>query len=172
MLNKSKFRIPQFDPENLAVYWQKIGFCVMQIQTFELTLGYYLTQVHKIDLDMSVNKITNLYNKYGKFTIGQLFKEVKECEKLPDELEQRINNFIKERNWLVHNIRKENESDLFFESKFNLLLQRINILADEALFLAKLFQEKSEEYILRNKIMSEEQLDHYTQILLNYFGKA
>ena len=172
MIDKSKFRLPKFDPERLSVFWQEIGFCIMQIQTFELTLSYYLTQVHKIDFEMNSNKISSLYNKYGKFTIGQLFKEVKECEKLPNDLEKRIDFFIKERNWLVHNSRKENEGDLFDQSKYNALIQRIINLADEALFLAKLFQEKSEEYILKNKIMSEEQLDHYTQIVLNSYGKA
>ena len=174
MSETDKFNFPDYNKENVIFLWEQVGFCLLQIQIFELTIEKYLTIVHKLNVDMShekIEKIEKIYNKFSKHTLGQLFKEVKDCEILPKDLDDRINGFIDERNWLVHRSRRENEKDVFNQEKFEKLVNRLTYLSDEALSLAKMFQEKSESYIISKGLLTKEQFDLYTQNYLDNLGK-
>lgn len=172
MIDKTNFRFPSYNPEHLFLFWERVGFCLLQIQSFEMTIEHYLAQTHKLEKNMSFEEVESIYDKLGKLTIGNLFKEILKCEVLPKDLEDRVNAFIKERNWLVHRCRKENEGDIYNESKFRLLYQRVADLSEESLALGKLFLEKSEKYILENGIMTQVQWDIETQKVLDKLGKA
>jgi hypothetical protein len=172
MIDKTKFRMPEYNEQNLFQFYERMGQCLYQIQCFENAIEHYLVHVHQTDMTMEREEIERIYKIHDKFTIGHLFKEVMKCEKLPNELENRITNFIGERNWLVHHCRKENKDDLFNENKFPLLLERLDNLSDESLALAKLFLNKSEEYTIAQGIATREQLDIETQKILDSLGKA
>ena len=105
-------------------------------------------------------------------TLGQLFREIEQKEEIPAKPNKRITTFIKERNWLVHKCRKENEGYLYNPEKFPLTLMRIRDLADESFALSKYFGAKSEEYILSKGIMTREQLDYYIQKILDSWSKV
>lgn len=171
MLEKRKFRMPKTNPEDLFLFCKEVGYCLMQIQSFELTVEIYLAQVHNLDVDMDRVEAEKIFDQCGKMTLGQLFNEIEQKEKLPIELSNRISNFIKERNWLVHKCRKENEGYLYNSEKFPKTLDRIRNLYEESDSLNKYFSTKSTEYILTKGILSKEQLYAYTQNIIDSFSE-
>lgn len=172
MVDRNKFKLPNYDPNNLSQLCLSVGFCLMQIQTFELTIENYLAQVHKLDTEMAREEAEKIFEQCGKMTLGQLFKEIEKNEKIPEKLHKRIKKFISERNWLVHKCRKENEAYLYNPNKFPITLSRIDSIAEESSELTKYFDTKSEEYMLRNNIITKEGLDKDTQRILDFWKKA
>lgn len=172
MVDGNKFKFPNYDPNNVTQLCLSVGFCLMQIQSFELNIENYLAIVHKLEVNMAREEAEKIFEKCGKMTLGQLFKEIDKNEEIPQKLHDRLTNFINERNWLVHKCRKENEASLYNPEKFPLILLRIERISEESLKLSKYFSSQSEEYMLRNNIISKEELDNYTQRILDSWGNG
>ena len=172
MANKEDFVMPKYNPNDLVELCHSVGFSLLQIQSFEYNIEIYLALVHKLEPKMAREEAENIFDKCGKMTLGQLFREIESEEELPEELHNRIHNFIKERNWLVHKCRKENQANLYNSEKFPFTLKRIEKVAEESLLLSKYFDKKAEEYLLNNGIMTKEELDHNTQVILDSWSKV
>jgi hypothetical protein len=161
------FTLPNFNMDDVIIFCQRIGFCLMQLQSFERSLAYYIVPIQKIDTGLEREAIDNLYHEHSKLTLGVLFQKVQKCDKLPEDLRLKIENFIKERNWLVHRVFNENHSDVYDPMKFEKLMARIDNLAEEAITLRKIYLEKADEYLIKNKIVTREKLNTLTQQILD-----
>ena len=148
------------DPSKL---WSGIGQTLWQLQLLELALGHYLvlTKVVSGDKDEAYRQL----EKSFKATLGQLVVKLKESVPVHPEIEGRLKYLTDERNWLVHRIRRLHHTDIHDIQRFTKLLDRINILGNEAINLAKEFASLCERWCLANGIKKED-IDTKTDRLL------
>ena len=120
------------DPSKL---WLGIGQTLWQLQNLEFTVAHYLvlTKVVPGDKDEAYHHL----DKSFQFTLGQLIKKLKESVHVHPEIDGRLKYLTEERNWLVHRIYRMHHTDIHDVQRFTKLLDRINILGDEAINLAK-----------------------------------
>jgi hypothetical protein len=126
----------------------QVGYAVWQIQVLEEVLGCYLVLVHKVEFTTARSDVEAMFVKTEKRTLGQLFGAIRDTSKAPSTLLPRLDRFVDERNWLVHRSRHQNRTDLYSPAKRQTLIQRINAIADEALSLAKSFQQATEDHLI------------------------
>jgi uncharacterized protein YutE (UPF0331/DUF86 family) len=60
---------------------------------------------------ISLEEANKLREKYRSYTLGRAIKITKEAKILPKPLQEALENFVSERNWLIHkSIQNENEA--------------------------------------------------------------
>jgi hypothetical protein len=125
-----------------------VGYTVWQIQVLERVLASYLVMVHKLQLGAARTEVETMFHKVGKQTLGQLFRAIENEGGAPAALLPRLEQFVDERNWLVHRSRHDNRKDIYTARPRLRLSQKISTIADEAFSLAKAFQEATEKHLI------------------------
>jgi len=139
------------DPSKL---WLSIGRTLWSLQTLEFALGHYLvlTQVVRGDKDEAYRQLDRSF----KVTIGRLVAKLKGSVHVHPEIEGQLKHLIGERNWLAHRIYRLHHTDIFDIERFAKLLDRIGILGNEAINLAKEFSNLCKQWCILNGIKEEE----------------
>ena len=153
-------------PDDLHEVYAHVGEAVWQIQYFENTLVHYLAMVFKIPPKFSADEAYAILENTAKKTLGQLLKELRNHSTVPDNFDIRLQEFLKERNWLVHRSRHENHTDLYSQEKLIALIARLQKLSDEALLLNKEFAKILEEWVIKRGI-KKEYIDKVSKEILN-----
>jgi len=139
-------------PADLHEVYAHVGEAVWQIQFFENTLVHYSAMVFKIPPKFAAVEAYAILENTAKKTLGQLLKELRSHSTVPDNF---LQEFLKERNWLVHRSRHENHTDLYSQEKLIALIARLQKLSDEALLLNKEFAKILEDWIIKRGIKKE-----------------
>ncbi len=139
------------DPSTL---WLGIGQTLWQLQALEFALGHYLvlTQVVPGDKDEAYHQL----DKSFKLTLGRLVVKLKESVPVHPEIEGRLRYLMDERNWFVHRIYRLHHTDIHDIQRFTKLLDRIEILGNEAINLAKEFGTLCTQWCLANGVKKED----------------
>jgi hypothetical protein len=90
-----------------------IGEAVCMIQILEDALSASITLKKEVKKpgDIPLEEANTLREKYRSYTLGRAIKIAKEAKILPKPLQEALENFISERNWLIHkSIQNENEA--------------------------------------------------------------
>lgn len=90
-----------------------IGEAVCMVQILEDALSVSITlkkEVRKAST-IPLKEANKLREKYRSHTLGRAIKITKEAKILPKPLQEALENFVSERNWLIHkSIQNENEA--------------------------------------------------------------
>jgi len=147
------------DPNELYRLYAKIGCAVWSIQVLEDTLSYYLIMINKTPGKISAEDANKQLGINRRGTLGKLLVEYKKEKKVDLELEKRIDAFLQERNWLIHNSRRSHHAALYHvlkNEKLKELFERLDALADEATALNKCFVAELGEYLQSVGVSKEE----------------
>jgi hypothetical protein len=112
---------------------------------------------NKVDRDSSIDVVEDLFNKYGKKTLGDLASQVENLSDVPVELKEKLKHFKNERNWLAHKSWSDTlpYANSFPPTKLNEFLLRIIKIGDDSLELAKLFADILDERVKKYGVSSE-----------------
>jgi hypothetical protein len=141
--------------EVLVQAFQYVGFALWQIQELETTLAHYLVIVHKIEPGVAVDIAEGILEKARKKTLGQLVKELKSEEKVPQGLFERLESFVEHRNWLAHRSRGESRKHLYQAQSNHIFFDRVDWIADEALSLGKAFCEEIVKFVEKHGVSKD-----------------
>lgn len=86
----------------------------------------------RIEKPISAQEAYALLEKEGVNTMGRLLKSASKSELIPKKYKSRFSKLLKERNWLIHNCKKENSSDLYNNLKREQLFSRIDEIYEES----------------------------------------
>ena len=117
--------------------WKMMGRGLWGVQNFESSMVTYIVLL-LCPKGTPAQKAYDLLEKHNKKTMGQLLNKLKEHRKLPEDFEERLNNFLNERNWLVHRLNRENHTDLYNPNKFNSLIARLDFINNESKALTEM----------------------------------
>ncbi len=96
----------------INLYWL-IGEAVCMVQILEDALSTSITLKREIKKPgaSTLEEANKLREKYRSYTLGRAIKLIKKEKIFPKSLQEALENFVSERNWLIHkSIQNENEA--------------------------------------------------------------
>lgn len=78
------------------------GSCIWQFQLFEDTLSKFIVLALKLDSDEAKKEAIQILEKQKKTTLGQLIADLKKRGNVPSDLDEQMESFLLDRNWVVH----------------------------------------------------------------------
>lgn len=141
--------------ERLAAIAQRIGFALWQIQELEGVSAQYFVLLVQAKKGMGVDAGNDLVEKAKKRTFGATIHQIAKAGLLSSELEVRFTNLLSERNWLVHRSRSDSRSAIHGDIAMQLLVARIDKMAEESLALLREIGALSVAYVKKYGVTQE-----------------
>jgi hypothetical protein len=158
--------LKQLDPETFLAVHSRIGLALWHSQALEDALCYHITLVLKMPVSKAEVEVREVLEKMQSKTLGALIAELRKGNTaLVSEFESRLDQFLKDRNWLVHKSWRQHHGDLYEPQRVIALVARLNAMANEALELQLLFAQIGHEWALQQGV-SPESLEKHTRRIL------
>lgn len=132
--------------DQLDAITQRVGSALWQLQELEGATAQYFVLVAQATLGMGHEAGQSLLDKAQNKTFGSTVTQLAKAKLLPQELEARFKALLVERNWLVHSSRASNRNAVHDDSACDSLLERLNLIAEEARLLLKQVVKQVEVY--------------------------
>lgn len=158
----------QINAEELHELYALIGEGIWHLQNVEDALHTYLTikQNVKIRGSMPPAQAEAILSKHRTNTLGTSLKISRDGQILGSSLQDRLDAFKEERDWLVHRSVHQCREDLYVDDKRFALMRRIQMFSEEAMTLQKLIAKELEDYVVAQGV-SREWVYHYAQGRIN-----
>ena len=138
--------------ERLSAITQQVGFALWQLQELEGVCATYYVLVEEAELGMGLEAGNNLDEKAKKKTFGQTINKLKTAGLLSPEIEISLKKLLSERNWLVHSSRDSSRRAISSNSHMNTLLERLNLISEEALSLLRHMGKLNESFVKKHGV--------------------
>lgn len=140
----------QINDDELYTLYALIGKSIWHLQNLEDALHTYITIKRDIKVRGSIppEKAMELLEKNRGKVLGASIKDAKEGQIFSPLLQERLEKFKEERNWLVHRSVHQNGDDLYVDALRYVLMERIEAFSDEAIELQKLISQESEDFVV------------------------
>ena len=106
-MKENKIRIPV--NTNEITFYCFLGEALIKIQMLEQALSYSITI--KMNPDETREKADEFLKKHQRYTLGQAIKTALEKKLFNSAIQDELNSFLEQRNWLVHSVLIGNEED-------------------------------------------------------------
>ena len=119
----------------------RLSIALWHSQAFEAVLACYVTLVLKLPPSRAEAEVRKTLFKMQSKTLGGLISELRKVNpaNLVSSFEERLKQFLADRNWLVHSSWREHHGDLFGQNRALTLIRRLDGIAEQALQLQKHF---------------------------------
>lgn len=115
-----------------------LGEALLNIQMLEQALSYAITL--KMNPDVPKEKADEFLKQSQRYTLGQAIKIEKEKKLFNADLQDELDSFLKQRNWLVHSVVIGNEENFNAGNIKEELLQKIKSISDKAEYIKRLIE--------------------------------
>ena len=113
------------DPSEL---WKRIGKALWHVQLAEYSLvNFYVATRLEKDEDLDIE---DLLERNFKPTVGVIVGNLRQAGVLNEIIDKQISQFVAERNWLAHHIRRLHNVDLYSQERYAALLGRLDALKE------------------------------------------
>lgn len=116
--------------ENEITLYCYIGEAIWKIQIVEQALSYSITL--KMNPEATKEKADEIIKRYQSYTLGYAIKIAKKENLYDSSLQDELNIFLDQRNWLVHQAMAENCHGKNWEIEKEKLFQKIKSISDQA----------------------------------------
>ena len=142
-------------PEEGSEFYRLLGRALWAVGHFENRLAHIIVIVFKSPSNPR-EAVENALEKEFKKTLGNLLKEFRRYREFAPELDQRLDAFKAERDWLCHRIYCQNHTDLFNRQRFESLIFRLEAFKNKATELEKILDQIFERWRADNPISIDE----------------
>jgi len=150
----------------LEAITKHIGFTLWQIQALEDATAQHYVLVALATRGMGIEAGKKLDESVKGNTFGKTINALRKADKMPEAVEQRFVNLLKERNWLVHSSRATNRNAIYDDKTCHLLLDRLEKLAEESRQLLKEIGNASQKFVMGHGV-SKQEVERLTKQVLN-----
>lgn len=119
----------QANPDEITFYCF-LGEALCKIQLVEQALSHSITL--KMYPEETKEEADEFLKKHQSYTLGTAIKTAREKMLYSLSIQDELTAFLKQRNWLVHNVILENQNDLLAENKKFDLFNRIKSISVKA----------------------------------------
>lgn len=133
---------------------QHLGHALWSAQMLEEGVAQYLVIVHEVPLGRAVKEAEAAFDAAEKRSLGSLLTRIRKYD-TPESLVTELDEFVQERNWLVHRIHREYWGTARNQEVGVHLIQRLDGIADDAIRIANLFVEEVERLLLARGLTHE-----------------
>jgi uncharacterized protein YutE (UPF0331/DUF86 family) len=155
----------------LSTLMEQVGYAVWQVQALEDAAAHYLVVRVRGSKGMGQSEANTILNKAQTMTFGRLVRELTAAGVLERALADRLTHAVGERNWLVHQARRETHGLLVNETLYASLLHRTTQLSEEALTLQQEVGSALEAFVLASGL-SKDDLDREAAAIARSWGMA
>lgn len=127
-MNENKIRIPA-NTNEITLYCF-LGEALLKIQMLEQALSHSITI--KMNPDETKEKADEFLKKQQRYTLGQAIRITLEKKFFNTAIQDELNSFLEQRNWLVHSVLIGNEEDFNAGNTKEELFQKIKSISDKA----------------------------------------
>ena len=147
----------QISSEELGVLYQLLGEGVWYLQNLEDALHSCITVKRDIRIrgSVSLEKGMKILAKNRAQVLGKSIKDAKEAGIFNQSLQDRLEEFKEERNWLIHRSVHEKREDLYVDETRFALMERIKKFSEEALQLQSILCQELEDFVFSQDISKE-----------------
>lgn len=107
-----------------------LGEALIKIQALEQALSHSITL--KMNPDETKEKADEFLKKQQGYTLGKAINTALEKKLFTTVIQEELNSFLKQRNWLVHSVIIGNEENFNAENIKEELFQKIKSISDKA----------------------------------------
>lgn len=126
---KEKVNVMQANTNEITLYCF-LGEALIKIQALEQALSHSVTI--KMNPDESKEKADEFLKKQQGYTLGRAIKTASEKKLFNTTIQEELNSFLKQRNWLVHGVIIGNEENFNAGTIKEELFQKIKSISDQA----------------------------------------
>ncbi len=127
-MKENKIRIPANNSEiNLYCF---LGEALIKIQMVEQALSHSITI--KMNPDETKEKANEFLKKHQRYTLGSAIKTALEKKLFNSVIQDDLNSFLEQRNWLVHRVIIGNEDNFNTGNIKEKLFQKIKSISNKA----------------------------------------
>jgi len=141
--------------DRLNTITQRVGFALWQLQELEGVTAQYFALSSQAKKGMGLDAGNALLDKALKNTFGITIKQMSKAGILSAELQDRFDNLLSERNWLVHKSRADSRSAIHKREAMERVVKRIDAIAEESLFLLKKIDKMSDAHAKKHGLSEE-----------------
>jgi len=140
----------QINAEELNVLFKVIGAGIWHLQNVEDALHTYITVKRDVKTRgaMAAEEAEAILLKHRTRTLGVSTKISRDALVLSPSLQERLERFKEERDWLVHRCVNQHRADLYENKKRYELIRRIESFTEEARAIQKLIGKELEDYVV------------------------
>lgn len=139
---KYKTKMANQDEINLYII---VGEALCMTQHLEDCLSHSII-IKKEPRNISRMQADGILEKYRTYTLGKAINFSTKNSLFSEEIQQELQDFLTERNWLVHKSIAHNRDDLAVLSKRNNLIQRVKQITNRATAIIHLLEEDLMNY--------------------------
>ncbi len=129
----------QIIDQRLEELCQAVGSALWEAQGVEQMLAKYYATAFKISTEASAEEIESEFAKNFSHTAGRLVGLLRDRATSMQPYADRLEEFVTERNWVVHKVRRQDFQSLYSEKAFLDLVSRVKRLEREAFQLIDVF---------------------------------
>lgn len=107
-----------------------LGEALLKIQMLEQALSYSITL--KMNPEETKEKADEFLKKQQRYTLGTAIKTASEKKLFNTAIQEELNSFLQQRNWLVHSVIVGNEENFNAGTIKEELFQKIKSISDKA----------------------------------------
>ena len=138
------------------------GKGIWDLQRVEDALSTFITLKRDIKVRGAMPKAQAeaVLARHRSDTLGTSVRIARQGQVLSPSLQDRLEKFKKERDWLVHRSLHQNGDDLYIDERRYLLLNRLAAFSEKAVILQRLIAAELEEFVVAQGI-SREWIENY-----------
>jgi hypothetical protein len=129
-INMKHVLVPKPASQNEVELYCYMGEAMCSIQHVEAALSCAITI--KLNSEETREAANEFLSKHREYTLGMAIKKSAGEKIFVESLQHELNDFLQERNWLIHNSIFENKEDLHVESVIIKMFQRIKSISNKA----------------------------------------
>lgn len=147
----------QINADELNALYVLIGKGIWHLQNLEDALHTCITVKRDIKVRGSIppEQAMDFLEKNRSHVLGKSIKDAKEAQIFNPLLQERLEKFKEERNWLVHRSVHKNGDDLYVNESRFAIMNRIQAFSDEAIELQKLIAKELEDFVVAQGVSKE-----------------
>ena len=127
-MNENKIRIPA-NTNEITLYCF-LGEALLKIQMLEQALSHSITL--KMNPDETKEKADKILKEHQRYTLGSAIKTALEKKLFNSVIQDDLNSFLEQRNWLVHRVIIGNEDNFNTGNIKEKLFQKIKSISNKA----------------------------------------
>lgn len=141
---KKEFRTKPASQDEINLYII-VGEALCMTQHLEDCLSHSIIIKSK-PRNISRMQADGILEKYRTYTLGKAINLATKNSLFSDSIQQELQDFLSDRNWLVHKSIAHNRDDLAMSSKRNELIQRVKHITNRAMTIIHLLEEDLMDY--------------------------
>ena len=142
--------------QRLGEICQAIGFTLLQLQTLEGSTAQFFVLVEQAIPQMGEEQGNALVVEAQKKTFGGSITRLAKANHLPENLLERFQALLKERNWLVHSSASDSRKAMANDAAYIGFHRRLEAIQDEVVALLKEVLALTEKFVLGHGISLED----------------